>query len=1451
MSKILGLDLGTNSIGWAVIENRNGESRFFEHVNTPTKGVIIFPEGVNIDLKTGSIKSRAAERTGYRGARRIKFRRKLRKYETLMVLAENQMCPLTVEEVKAWRVSGFKTYPYKAEFLNWLSTDNFGVKDSEEHKVIRRQQNDNPYFFRDKFSRQKYDWENNKDEAYQLGRAFYHLAQRRGFKSNRLEQSDENKISDVKELIQDSLNEVKNSAEFYEIIQKMLLEYDLVNKTKDDLDATQQKIRTILNYIKKVFSNKVKNVDYSHFEDAKSEINRYINKPERLGVVKGGIHELSEKIENEGCQTLGQYFWHLYQKDRNNSKNKIRANYTAREEHYGHEFRALCEIQQLPVELSTGLYKAIFFQRPLKSQKGLVGTCTFEKNKPRCPVSRPEFEEFRMYSFINSIKIKNPVDETLRPLSKEERDKVIPRFYLQRGSFKMEEIADALFSKENKPVYYREREAKYAPYVINYKLNTTVSGCPVSAGFKNTIGDDWQTKVFTYQTTDRKGKTVQRTADYTDLWHVLFSFDDSKKLEEYTTKKLGMDRATAKKIAKIPFQQGYSNLSLKAINKILPWLKQGLIYPHAAFMANLEKVVDKELWQNPDERSFIETSIGRIIDTHSDEFKKVNAVNALIKAHKREGVMYSHEAERRFKSELEDKLKELYGPKKWNQKEDQVQVLEHSFALLTKQFDKIRSKDAYAKIDRIDDRVLKFLRGENEDGTIFCSDESKFKYLYHPSDLETYKPQQAKDADGNPIFVDGKELEILPLPKTDAIKNPVLIRAMHQLRKLINELLLEGVIDDQTRIHIELAREVNDANKRKAWKYWQDELRDNREKAVQEIKELYEEACGKNIEPTEDDVLRYLLWNEQNRREVYEDECTNISICDIVGPDPKYDIEHTIPRSRSWDNSMMNKTLCSKVFNRDEKGNKTPFELGEEKHEEILLRIHHWKEEYEKLDNEIKGMKPSAIQDPDKRNAKIVDKHVKTFKRDYLKGKYERFIMDEVPEGFKNSQITDTGLITRFARNYLSCLFRTPSGNSNVRVVKGIAVDQFKRAWGLQKEYEKKSRINHIHHCIDAVTIACMTKDKYDAFAETWRKAEEKAGYDPHHELGKYKPWETFTQDVLNLKNEVLIVHTHRDTLPKQAKKKVRKRGSIQYKDNAKTQPIYQQGDTVRGSLHKETFYGAIARDKNGNVNRDAEGNIIPNYVVRKELTKLKSTDVRHIVDKKIREIIEQAVKDKLLTFSGIGAKMNGIIWQNEAKQIPIRKVRVYTPSVKSPIKGFKKHAKPFLSQDSYKQQFNVVNNENYCMAIYEGRNKKGKIKRSYIPINNLSAAEYYRLSNKSHRLSHRIVPDPDDILGLPLKYILHKEKLVLFYLENPKELWNLPPHELHLRLYKLVKFDAQGRLTFRPHSEARAASELKEAYTFDPTKPVEQLRVTVNNFNAFVADIDFKITTTGKILPI
>lgn len=284
MTKTLGVDLGTNSIGWAIVED-TGNGYILED-----KGVDIFQEGVASDKNNE--KPAVQDRTDARALRRHYFRRRLRKIGLLRLLVQYGLCPyLADRQLDSWRVK--KRYPLDGDFLRWQRTDDNRDK--------------NPYHDRYVALTQTLDLE-NREHKYLLGRAIYHLVQRRGFISNRKE----------------------------------------VGKDKED------------------------------------------------GAVKEGIRSLSAEMEKSGCRYIGEYFYKLYQ-----HKEKIRGRYTSRNEHYRAEFDAICERQQLPEEWRKSMCRAIFYQRPLKSQKGLVGKCTFEPKKSRCPVSHPRFEEFRMLALIN------------------------------------------------------------------------------------------------------------------------------------------------------------------------------------------------------------------------------------------------------------------------------------------------------------------------------------------------------------------------------------------------------------------------------------------------------------------------------------------------------------------------------------------------------------------------------------------------------------------------------------------------------------------------------------------------------------------------------------------------------------------------------------------------------------------------------------------------------------------------------------------------------------------------------------------------------------------------------------------------------------------------------------------------------------------------------------------
>lgn len=1353
MEKILGLDLGTNSLGWAVVEHEEKEFKLIQ------KGVRIFQEGVKIEK--GIESSKAAERTKHRSARRIKYRRKLRKIETLKVLSEYGFCPeLKIDQLNDWRYE--KIYPGDPAFRNWLLTDT-GQNINE-----RQKQNKNPYYYRNLAVSRKLDL-NNQEDRYRIGRAYYHIAQRRGFISNRLEGTKE---SD--------------------------------------------------------------------------------------GAVKESISELNEV---KGNKTIGQYFYEKYRKGK-----KIRNVYTHREEHYLQEFNAICEFQNIPGEIKQKLYKAIFYQRPLKSQKGLIGKCVFEKEKHRCSVSHPLFEEYRMICFINNIKIKTPEDDKLRPLNKEEREIILPLFYRKsKPSFDFEEIAKVLSPKKHYK-HFKYHEIESEDHLFNYSMKTAVSGNPVSARLRELFGNSFMNVKFEY-TREKDGKPS--VIDIDDIWHVLYTFDSENKLKDFGKKRLKLTDEQAESFVKIHPKHDYSSLSLKAINKILPYLRNGMIHSHSVFLANMDEIIPEHIWNEDKNKEIISKEIFRIIQTQNEEKVIIDVINGLIKDARDKKFVWSNEAAALYKKELIQKITIQIGERKFSLFSDEKKnyIENTAFQLFEEQMKRKMGQGEFVQSQRIDDRIKSFLKDN------FNIREDQLDKLYHPSANETYK-LPVKSNDGT---------YCLGSPMVSSVRNPMAMRSLHQLRKVINELLRNGIIDKDTKVNIEMARELMNANERKGYQTWQSDREKLRNSYYERIKEHYL-STGSNIEPSEEDILKYQLWEEQHHKCIYTGK--EISISEFLGSNPLYDIEHTIPRSLSLDNSQENKTICNNVFNRDIKKNRIPYEL--KNYHEILLRIEHWKEKYEELDKQIQNTVKQTKGNIEKETKdRIIQKrHRLKFERDYYFNKYRRFIMESVPEGFKNSQIVDTGIITKYARLYLKTLF------DKVYTVKGNTVADFRKIWGLQDEFVKKQRVNHIHHCIDAITIACITKENYEKLAKFYHDWEEleKARIEKKPKFDK--PWPSFLDDLKDLENRLLVSHYTPDVLSKQSKKKLRRRGIIQY--NKQGEPVYQKGDTVRGSLHQDMFYGAIKREI-PNAKGEPEEKI--KYVIRKPLELLNDSNIKNIVDDRIRSIVTDArEKEKELKqeFEVLSKKLNNAEEEEEpyilqeiesfkdsinklyflpnknGAPVPIKKVRVYTPNVTDPIHLKEHRDKSQTNKFPYKEHYHVVNDGNYLIAIYEGKDENGTIKRDFEIVNNLKAAEYFKLSVQK-------VLKPQDLkkyegliseskikgsVNMPLKGILKTGTLAILWENNPEEVWELEQQDISRRLYKVIglsnqrikrksgKIDEYATIVLRFHQEARPASELKvqDGAFVNNEDYKAQRKLNHNQFNALIEGIDFKLNILGEI---
>lgn len=1205
--KTLGLDLGTNSIGWSII---NHEEVPEEKITLLDYGVYIFPQGV-LETKSGE-EPAVKKRTEARASRRHYARRRLHKIQILKVLMDNDMCPrLTNEELATWRTK--KQFPTNPEFREWLKTDDNIDK--------------NPYHDRHEALSRTLDL-SIREERYVLGRALYHLNQRRGFLSNRKDMSKDSE-----------------------------------------------------------------------------------------GVVKSGIDQLSREIDEAGMLYPGEYFYRLYQ-----NRDKIRNRYQHRTRHVEEEFHAICEKQGLPEHTVVALHKAIFFQRPLKSQKGQIGRCTFERNKQRCAVSHPEFEEFRMLCFINNIKIKNPSDPAFRKITAEEREQIIPLFYRKsKPAFNFEDIAKKIAGKNN----YTYGDSTSSLVQFNYAMDHQVCSSSVTSALKSIFGDDYVGGIRdTYILSGAKSDAEI----INDIWHVLTSFDSDDLLIGWAEKNLGLTHDKSAKFAEIRMPQGYASLSLKAIHKIVPFLRQGLRYDQAVFLANIPAVLERWHERTEQEKTEVINGVCNVVDSFVSTDLTPNIQTAI----------------RQYLEDMSDL----------------------NFGRLNK--------------------------------------------LYHPSKIDKYPEAELNE----------KGELLLGSPRTEAIRNPMAMRALFSLRHLINTLLREKKIDRSTRINIEFSRMLNDANMRHAIQRYQRELNKENESNLKELRNLYFEATKKVIEPTETDLLKFKLWKEQGKCCLYTGR--QIGISQFIGSMPEFDIEHTIPRSLGGDNSQENKTLCEVRYNRSVKRNILPANLVDA--EVILERIKKagWDKEIRDLRARISRKTTSGFMTKEEKDKVISERHYLKLKLNYLLNKYRRFMMTEVPEGFTRRQGVDIGIIGKYAYHYLASLFK--SENRQIFTVKGATTAEFRVMWGLQEEYKSKERNNHCHHAIDAIVIGCIGRDQYHKWAQYNRDME---GYELEGKPRPVfpKPWPTFTQDVKGIVDDLLVVHRNDDRRLRKSKRQLRKNGKIVR--NSNNQPVYAQGDTARMRLHQDTFYGAIQN----------EGTI--KYVIRKPLSALDAKDIPNIVDPVVRKVVQEAVDVK-----GLSA-LASPIYLNKQKGVEIKKVRLIS-SLKNPLQ-LKSHS--HISKKEHKKNYYVANDTNFCMGVYEGMSDRGKMVRTFKVVNALEAVEKIKLRES-------ILPLSDDN-DYSLKYTLYPGLMVIFYEKSPKEIYEANDTELSKRLYKITGVNIQrvgkyqyGIVALKHHQNAQSSSELitkngkwTRGESFRPG-----IAMNHSQFDALVEGVDFVISDTGKI---
>jgi len=1378
MAKILGLDLGTNSIGWAIRDTDADENQIVDD------GVLIFQKGVG-DGKSGEF-SLAAERRENRSKRRLYNAKRYRKWELLKVLIENGMCPLTLEELRLWSIGNWqkvedkwknagRVYPINnVEFQQWLAFDPaiFGHKGiSNNEKPIRK----NPYDLRCELIEK--EEQNEYEKKLKTGRALYHLIQRRGFKSSR-----------------------KSGQSTY-----------------------------------------AKNED---------------------------IEKL--KIENPDFQIA------ILAKEKLDKGERFRASGVIQRRYFEDEFYAICKSQKINEQLTQKLYKAIYFVRPLRSQKGLVGNCTLEKNKPRIPISHPKFEEFRALQFINNIKWREKDQKEFVSIPISLKKKIFDELFFRKltsGKNKGKVNEDSYFKFDEIIKKYSE-DGKYE---FNYRNLPNASTCPTIAALMNVFENEWADKFIQDENTygiNWQGLSINyivrygskagqsRTLKIDEIWHLLFDYiqtkDKQEDLEEFCKEVLGFDDDKTKYFSEIDIPQGYGSLSYKAISKILPFLQSGFIYSEAVLFANLKRVFGESFEKNKEQaKSIIAKTIVEVGKTKEE----LNIVNSLIQkffkeneyrksvgldeeivydAYKKECENYLNVNWQNATGEEKERIWELY-----------AKFLNNDQAIEEKSSGK-SAMDFY-KLPRLDEAIKQGLKDT------FKVSDNVLKHLYHPSDIGMY-----------PVSKTGK-LES-PQPPSKGWKNPMAMRTLHELRHLLNYLLAVKKIDKKTKVVVEMARELNDANKRWAiqtyQRYREEEnkefakaivgvakakypnLNENDIENINKVRLWWEqvdknEEVYKQIKALKEDVEKYRLWKEQECVCMYTGKMINIT---NLFDGTQTQIMHTFPASISFDNSLANRTVGDAYYNNNIQGNKIPTQLPNynqdtKEYTAIEPRLKKWKEKVEDLKNLIDENKKRTkkTQDPETKKGLIQRRHLLQFDYDYWNKKLETFTLTEIPAKWKNSQLVDTQIISKYAHAYLKTVFE------KVDVQKGSITDIFKKIYQI-KGNEQKDRSKHSHHAVDAAILTLIpSSTKREAILEEYFKAEE--NHDKSYT--KPKPYEKFKiSHLLDIENNVIINHVSHDKTLTTTIKNIRKRGE-------KTGWV-AQGDSIRGQLHEETFLGAIKPNVTNEKGFAIKDDETKKYLVQQN----NNEDVIWTVQrKKIEEvdldsIIDVALKNEIKRQLDSGVKINDVKDFN-GKTVRHIRFKKFSPSYDKTLK-IKSHI--FQSKYEHKTLYLANNDSNYLCLLYVGKDNKEKTIKAFRFIN---LFEFSKIENKHDKSIFNnseynmfIKFKGKNEYKLPLTNILKTGQKVMLFKNSDEEIDKCDISNNRSKIYKIEKFNT-GYIFLRNIIETRKVDDLaklgffpKDGETkFMSEKYQPYLKLKVDEFNCLFENKDFEIKPDGTII--
>ncbi len=1256
MKKILGLDLGTNSIGWAVLNEALSKTNEKCLSGIDCAGSRIIPMDAKIlgDFDKGNSISQTAERTRLRGIRRLIERSHLRRERLHRILSEMEWLPahyaqcldrygnfIDNQEPKiAWK----KGPDMKYEFL---FTESF-------NEMLEEFRYHNPELAKLKIP---YDWTiyylrkkalTSPVTNHELAWILLNFNQKRGYFQLRDENEQDDNTSKTVEYFSLRISDIIADTEeksakgtWYTIVLENGWSFrrtfdkqpDWIGKTKDfivttEIDKAGNPAKDKEGNIKRSFRTPkeedwtlVKKKTESDIEHSKKTVGEFIFesllKNPSLKIKGKLVRTIERKFYKEELKLIleKQKEFHEELNDTNLYERCINLLYGHNEVHKsnirGNDFTYLF------------LNDIIFYQRPLKSKKSLIDECPYEirvykdektgekqTSHIKCIAkSHPLFQEFRLWQFISNLKIyrneqiiggKLVTDVNVTSEFLRDRDSyaALYEWLVSKGEINMNNLLSFPgFNIKEKDLYRWNypTDKKYPCNVTRHEILKYLKKADIKSDF------------LTNETEEQ-------------LWHLLYSIPTKEELrkglikfaDKYNIKNKESFADTFIKFP--PFKKEYGAYSAKAIKRLLPLMRQGKFWS--------EDAIDS-------------ITMDRISKILSGEY------DPKIKDRVRE------------KTIALNSLSDFQGLPLW--------------------------LACYVVYDR---------HSEN-------SDTAKWDT---PKDIDLYLKSFRQHSLHNPIV------------------EQVILETLRTVRDIWQQV---GHIDE---IHIELGREMkNPADKRKKISEQINKNEDTnlRVKAMlteflnpefeikdvkpyspyqQEIFKIYEETVLGSSEqidndiaeilkkfnetdikkrPTASEIHRYKLWLDQKYISPYTGK--PIPLGKLFTP--AYQIEHIIPKARYFDDSLSNKVICEAEVNKL-KDKLLGYEFIE-KHGGEIVTLNYG--------DTVKILTPDVYKE-------LVDKIHK-----HNPAKRRKLLMADVPDEFIQRQLNDSRYISKMVKSLLSNIVREDGEeediSKNVITCTGAITDRLKNDWGVNNvwndivmprfkrmesisgkkftttnsngklipdmplEYQKgfsKKRIDHRHHAMDAIVIACANRNivNYLNNASACKDAKIKR-HDLKHILcqqkfdkdGNYSwtiklPWKNFIVDIHSALSGIIVSFKHNERI-------INKTVNLYIKyDEDRRKKVYvkqDKGDSwaIRKPLHKDTVFGEVNLRTKKSVSFN-EALKRPERIVDKPL----KSHIRNLIeDGNEINAIKSLFKKQGMSFSGKDiSKVDIYVFSNETK---------------------------------------------------------------------------------------------------------------------------------------------------------------------------------------------------------